>query len=210
MQMKRISGLAVLMLFAPFLLAQEDSHSSESDRHPQLMTTAALERPVLQPGSIRLSGGEIDSLIYPVPDSDIVLPSLDAFLDHRGPRLEFRKLSLFSRDSRVRVFGPRGETLLPRAARDFYLATNSDAGVGLAVDAADGTVTGFLTRGGQRMKISGNFMGHSNGNDCVIVFSLSFGKGLDNGRKIGAAVSEKRFHAAGGQQFKVCFGNCCS
>lgn len=157
--MKRIL-IPLLMCFgiSP-AFAQDDPDYLSTPPPATPFASKTFDMPVIERGATRLSAGEVDALIFSRPGSTITLSTIDTYTRNLDTELEFRRVHIFAPGARIRVIGPDTETEMGWDTRQFYLATNASMGVGLAVDPVSGEITGFASKYGQPMKISGNFIG---------------------------------------------------
>lgn len=116
-------------------------------------------RDVLLPGSVALTRREIDALILPPPGVPLHLPSIDRFTDNESTPLRFRPVSLFADGATLREIRHGREQIRPLPEVQHYLASNASTGIGLAVNPETGEVSGYLTKGGDRLQLGGNIVG---------------------------------------------------
>lgn len=149
------------LLSVSFAIMADDADTlfSKPDYAPLLVGTADQGAAALAPGRVALTPGESDALILPAPGHAVELPSIDRFTGNEATPLRFRPVLLFARGSTITLLSEAGATSLPRPGRQYYLAGNATTGVGLAVDPLSGQVSGFATRGGDRLEISGDLLG---------------------------------------------------
>ena len=150
--MKRISTLAATILFCSQLFAQADSGSPIDSAHKQ-------SRPVIEPGSLRLSKGEMGRLMSARKSGRVNLPSLDLFTGNEVEPLEFQRIELFAPGARVHVVGTAGTTYITPRLRHYFLASNSSTGIGLVLDPRTGRTKGYAIKGGEELDISGDSSG---------------------------------------------------
>ena len=157
--MKRISALLLVAVLCSSAQAADGDEFTRNQTYPDPF--AERDRPAgppLLPGTVRLTPAEIDRLILPRAGEVHTFPTIDRFTGNESDPLEFRSVELFADGARIRVLrdGLESEQLRPR--RQYYLASNASTGIGLAVHADTGEVTGYVARGGDRLKIEGDFV----------------------------------------------------
>jgi len=113
----------------------------------------------IRPGSLVLTGQEIDSLIYPRPGVPLRFPSLDRYTGNEQTGLEFSRINLFAANAQIRVLAEDGVKFLAPDNRHFYLASNATTGVGIAIDPETGEIRGFINKQGSKLEIRGNIIG---------------------------------------------------
>ncbi len=113
----------------------------------------------IKPGSLALTGTEIDALIFPSPEKTRRFPSFEKFTGNETTALEFSRVQLFAHQAQLRVIGDDGESALAPDPRHVYIATNASTGIGFAVDIVSGEVRGFVNKFGAKLEISGNIIG---------------------------------------------------
>jgi len=150
--MKRISTLAATILFCSQLFAQADSGLP-------LNSANKPDRPVINPGSLRLNKGEMGRLMSARKDGRVNLPSLDLFTGNENEPLEFQRIELFAPGARVHHVSEAGTTLVTPRERHFFLASNSSTGIGLVLDPRTGRTKGYAIKGGEELDISGDSSG---------------------------------------------------
>jgi hypothetical protein len=119
---------------------------------------APSETPPFTPGRVVLSAPEIDALILPRSGAPLHFPSIDRFVGTESAPLQFRQVALFVDGARILEVTGADAREMPRPARHYYLAGNRSAGIGLAVDPVTGVVSGFASKGGERLAIAGDFV----------------------------------------------------
>jgi len=157
--MKRILSVLIVSLGISPVFAQDDPDYLSTPPPVTPFASKTFDMPAIERGTTTLSSGEVDALIFSRPGSTITLSTIDSYTGNPDTELEFRRVQVFAPGARVRVIGPDSETEIGWDARQFYVATNASMGVGLAVDPVSGEITGFASKYGQPMKISGNFIG---------------------------------------------------
>lgn len=157
--MKRISSATAFLLLiqclASPLLAQEQDILGR--KTPPLESLAAfhVEQPGIPAGATTITPGESQALTKARAGEKLVLPSLDDYLGADAEPLQFQRVDLFAPGARVMIMGSDGAVEWQRDARQFYLATNSTTGVGLAVDISSGLISGFAVKGSSKMRLDG-------------------------------------------------------
>jgi hypothetical protein len=116
------------------------------------------EAPPFTPGHVVLTAPEIDALILPRSGASSHFPSIDRFVGTESAPLEFRQVALFADGARIVEVGGGIAREKQRPARHYYLASNRSAGIGLTVDPVSGAVSGFASKGGERLAIGGDFV----------------------------------------------------
>lgn len=156
--MKTRFVLMAVLLFSGIVTAQaeEDYFSTPPG---SAIFPSQYERPHsgLRAGALRLTQAEVDALLDSRPRQKFSLPSFDAFTDNEPGSLEFQRVSLFAKGSRVQVVSDEGTSVVPHDSRHIFIATGEHLGIGLAVNPSTGETTGFATHFGQKLKIGGNF-----------------------------------------------------
>ena len=157
--MKRIF-LTIALLFSSIpAYAQEDGGWLTSPTLPDLFKEQKSSTPKgLQPGHIALTTPEIDTLILGSSSGNLEFPSIDAYTGNTDTPLQFRRVNLFAESSKVWVAGETFEPFLNPRERHYYIASNQDTGVGLAVDPVTGVVTGFASQQGENFEIEGDLI----------------------------------------------------
>jgi hypothetical protein len=124
---------------------------------PPLQSLAAFahEVPGLRSGELTLSRKESNSLAQSRKGSTLALPAIDEFMANDGPPLEFRRVELFAPGARIMVVGADGTVERQQDARQFFIASNSSTGVGLALDSASGEISGFAIKGSSKLRLQG-------------------------------------------------------
>jgi len=112
----------------------------------------------LMPGTVRLTPAEIDRLILPRAGDVQTFPSIDRFTGNESDPLEFHSVKLFADGARIRVLRDGVESEQLRPVRQYLFASNASTGMGLAVHPDTGMVTGYVARGGDRLKVAGDFV----------------------------------------------------
>lgn len=152
--MKWIS-LITLMLLAGAAFAQDSSDILQAYQYPDLFEEAdTAHQDRLKPGSVTLSAKERSDLRRKPGNTPLRLPSLDELTGNAGDSLRFRRIELFSPRASIRHITPSGSTLVEPVHRDFYLATNESTGVALAVEPDSGSITGFVSKNGDKFEIT--------------------------------------------------------
>jgi hypothetical protein len=157
--MKRISAVLLVALLCGSAQAADGDEFTRSQSYPDPFAERGRPAgPALLPGTVQLTPAEIDRLILPRAGAIQTFPSIDRFTGNEDDPLEFRRVKLFADGARIRVLhdGRSSEQLRP--VRQYYLASNASTGIGLAVHPDTGAVTGYVTRGGDRLKIEGDFV----------------------------------------------------
>lgn len=156
--MKRILVSLLIWFGMSPVLAQHGPDYLSSPPPSTPFASKTFDLPSIERGTATLSAEEVDALILSKPGSSIRLSSLDAYTGNVESELEFRRVQMFAPGSRIRVIGPTAEVEIEWDSRQFYVATNSSMGIGLAVNPDSGEITGFASKFGQPVKISGNFI----------------------------------------------------
>jgi hypothetical protein len=157
--MKWISCIAALLLFSNVTVAQSGEDLLATPRIPNFFDNPQpTDQQRLVPGSVVLTGREIDSLILAKSGQSLTFPSIDAFTGNEDTPLEFKRVKLFAESSQIWLVGEQSVVLPTPGRRHFYIATNETTGIGLAVDPVSGRVTGFVNKLGEKLQISGEFI----------------------------------------------------
>ncbi len=96
--------------------------------------------------TVSLSPSELGALRKAKFGQSVGLPSFSLGLSKRA-QLQFRRIALYDRDSRVRVLGSRGTTYMKPSNRAFFLAVDGAASAGFSLNRDTGEVRGLLTEG---------------------------------------------------------------
>jgi hypothetical protein len=147
--MKRISTLAATILFCSQLFAQADSGLP-------LNSANQPDRPVINPGSLRLNKGEIGRLMSARKGGRVNLPSLDLFTGNGEEPLQLQRIDVFAPGARVHHVGATDTILITPRERHFFLASNSSTGIGLVLDPRTGRTRGYAIKGGEELEVSGD------------------------------------------------------
>ena len=159
-KVKRIPLLFSLFCLTPLTQSLEASGlSGPQQAAGQLERTTAAQVVEIRPGSIALTRQEIDSLIYPRQGVPLRFPSLERYTGNEQTGLEFTRINIFAPNAKIRVLGQEGVEFLAPDHRDFYLASNTTTGIGIAVDPGTGEIRGFINRQGSKLEIKGNIIG---------------------------------------------------
>ena len=151
--MKWILPPALLLLLALFAAAPVRADAQDLISQP-----GQPEARPITPGTVVLTTGEIDALILPRSAGPLNFPSIDRFVGTESEPLDFRPLPLFADGARILEVAGATAREKQRPARQFYLAGNRSTGIGLAVDRVTGAVSGFVSKGGGRLQIGGDFV----------------------------------------------------
>jgi hypothetical protein len=161
-RMKRISSPAMILILlavlASPLLAQEQDILGKKTPPLESLAAFASEESGIEPGAITISRKESQSLRQSRLGERLTLPALDQHIDTAAEPLQFQRIELFAPGARVMVMGAEGAegaVEWQRDARQFYIASNSSTGVGLAVDAASGEISGFAIKGNSKLRLDG-------------------------------------------------------
>ena len=158
--MKRIPLLfSLFFLMSPAQSVEASGLSGPPQPAGLLESEPAAQVVEIGPGSIALTRQEIDSLIYPKPGARLHFPSLDRYTANEQTGLEFTRINVFAPNAKIRVMSQEGIEFLAPDRRDFYLASNTTTGIGIAVDPDTGEVRGFINRQGSKLEIKGNIIG---------------------------------------------------
>jgi hypothetical protein len=157
MNIRRAIIGTVLLLACGLIQADEDLLST-APAGPVFPSQPESRETRLKAGSVQFIREEMDLLIASRPREPFNLPSLDAFTGSQPGSLDFQRIDLFARDSRVRLVSIDGVSDLPRDGRHFFIASNEKLGIGLAVNPHTGETTGYASSFGRKMKIKGNFV----------------------------------------------------
>ena len=159
-KVKRIPLLFSLFFLTSLAQSLEASDLSGPQRPAELLESKPAAQVVeIGPGSIALTRQEIDSLIYPKPGARLRFPSLDRVTANEQTGLEFTRINVFAPNAKIRVLSQEGVEFLAPDHRDFYLASNTTTGIGIAVDPGTGEVSGFVNRQGSKLETKGNIIG---------------------------------------------------
>lgn len=157
---KRIPLLFSLFFLTSLAQSLEASDLSGPQRPAGLLESKPAAQVVeIGPGSITLTRQEIDSLIYPKSGARLHFPSLDRYTGNEQTGLEFTRINVFAPNAKIRVLAQEGVEFLAPDHREFYLASNTTTGIGIAVDPGTGEVRGFINRQGSKLEIKGNIIG---------------------------------------------------
>ncbi|MFC1778698.1 zinc-dependent metalloprotease family protein, partial [Pseudomonadota bacterium] len=154
--MKWISLTTAMLLLASTAHSQDSSDFLRTPEFTDLLKEAnAPQSSNLTPGKVTLSAKERAELHRRPENAPLRLPSLDEFTGNKEDALDYRRIELFAPGATIRLISPSGITLIKPDRRVFYLATNETTGIGLAIDPDSGNITGFASKGGQKLEISG-------------------------------------------------------
>ncbi|HET6564092.1 MAG TPA: hypothetical protein VFG52_01665, partial [Xanthomonadales bacterium] len=161
--MKRTSSAIVLLgslaMMASYVQAQDQDIVSRKTPPLGSLAGFATEVPAIQPGAIAITPIESQRLSHSRLGDRVLLPSIDQYMEpEKTPGdepLQFRRVEMFAPGARVVVLGPTGAVEWQQDARQFYVASNSTTGVGLAVDTASGEISGFAVKGNSRLQLDG-------------------------------------------------------
>ena len=154
--MKWISLTTAMLLLASTAHSQDSSDFLRTPEFTDLLKEAnAPQRSNLTPGKVTLTAKERAELHRRPENAPLRLPSLDEFTGNKEDALDYRRIELFAPGATIRLISPSGITLIKPDRRVFYLATNETTGIGLAIDPDSGNITGFASKGGQKLEISG-------------------------------------------------------
>lgn len=153
--MKWISLIISMLLLAGTAHPQDSSDILRTPVFTDLFEEAnALARSKLTSGGVTLSESERKELQRASGTSRLRLPSLDEFTGNTEDSLNYQRINIFAPGASIRLISPSGITLIKSEHRIFYLATNRTTGVGLAVDPDSGNISGFASKGGEKLEIS--------------------------------------------------------
>lgn len=161
--MKGISSVGVMIVLLQALAGSLSAQGADLLKHetPPLASLAAFdhEEPDLHSGEITLSRQEGQSLNESRLGEKLTLPQIDQYMKHAGPPLEFRRVELFAPGARVMLVDADGMIEWQQDARQFFVAGNSNTGVGLALDTVSGEISGYAIKGGSKMQLQGQLDG---------------------------------------------------
>lgn len=154
--MKWISLITSMLLLASTAHSQDSSELLHAPEFTDLFEEAiAPQRSSLTPGNVMLSEKERTELHHRSDNTPLRLPSLDEATGNKEDSLIYRRIELFAPGASIRLISPSGITLIKPEHRIFYLATNETTGIALAVDPDSGNISGFASKGGVKLEISG-------------------------------------------------------
>lgn len=146
--MKRISIAIVSLLVSSSLVAQSGS-SGDPFFNPKN------QRSVIEPGTLRLQSSELNTLSRARRGDRISLPSIDRFTGNQEDPLRFQRFELYAAGAQIHEVSDSGTVQIPPGQRQFFMASNSTTGIGLAIDPKSGKTTGYAIKGGDELTISG-------------------------------------------------------
>jgi hypothetical protein len=154
--MKWISLITGMLLLTSTAHSQDSSEFLHTPEFTDLLEEAnAPQRSSLTPGNVTLSAYERAELQRTPENARLRLPSLDEVTGNKEDSLIYQRIELFAPGASIRLISPTGIRLIKPGRRIFYLATNETTGIGLAVDPDSGNITGFASKGGEKLEISG-------------------------------------------------------
>jgi hypothetical protein len=157
--MKRILALLLVAALCSSARASDGDEFTRSQNYPDPFAGHGPPTgPALVPGEVRLTPAEIDRLILPRAGAVHTFPSIDRFTGNEADPLEFRSVKLFADGARIRVLRDGRESEQLRPERQYYFASNATTGIALAVHPDTGAVSGYVAKGGDRLKIDGDLV----------------------------------------------------
>ncbi len=164
--MKRISSAAFVILLLLQLAPSQAAQDSDllGKKIPPLESLAAFapEERGIAAGTVAISPEESRSLRKARMGDRVKLPRLQQHLDPQpaAEPLQFRRIDLFAPGARIMLLGADGAKEWQQDARQFFIATNSSTGVGLAVDVNSGEISGFAVKNTSKMSLQGQLDGN--------------------------------------------------
>jgi len=157
--MKRSSAVLLVVLLCGSAQAADGDEFTRSQSYPDPFADRGQPAgSALLPGTVQLTPAEIDRLILPRAGAVQTFPSIDRFTGNEANPLQFRRVPLFAEGARIRVLRDGKESAQLQSVRQYYRASNTTTGIGLAVHPDTGEVTGYVAKNGDRLQIEGDFV----------------------------------------------------